>query len=206
MNDPLLGTKPSELRVRREPVPERAEVPRDLFEAPADDEVPKRVDGRDDHLVAAADGERQPMPLDAGIRRQHDICGRVIGIDVHRIGARERLGCRKAEIEDVEIADDHGAIDTECLEDTEGHKPQRHRDTEFFPKEKPSSTRRRGAAAQASDDPKERPTEIRTVDLSGRRRLVARPAEQAARVERSENSLYLCVSVVDCTLCSLLSL
>ncbi len=44
-------------------------------------------DRRDADFVAAADGERQAVPLEAVVGAEHDVGGGVVGIGVHRVAA-----------------------------------------------------------------------------------------------------------------------
>ena len=117
MDDALLGTEPSQLRIGGETPPEAGEVRGDVVEPLADDEMAERVDRRGADFVAAPDRERQPVALEAGVGPQDDVRRRVVGIDVHRVRAGVRARRRKAEVEDLEVADRsrlHGRTPARC--------------------------------------------------------------------------------------------
>ena len=60
---PLVRPDPAQLAVAGEAPPEGAHVGGDILQPLADDLMLQRADRRAADLVAAADGERQPVPL-----------------------------------------------------------------------------------------------------------------------------------------------
>ena len=64
----------------RELAPERSRLSDDLLERAADDERRERADRFDADFVAAADGEREPVPLEIAVGFQNDVGRRVVRI------------------------------------------------------------------------------------------------------------------------------
>ena len=62
---PFSGPDPAQLAVADEVAPEGAHVGEQLVGRAADDQRPKRADGRDDDFGAAPDREREPVALEA---------------------------------------------------------------------------------------------------------------------------------------------
>lgn len=99
VNDALFGTKPSQLRLAGQTVPETSEIGGDVAEIVSDDEMTERFDGRRAHLVAAANRERQAVTFEPSVRLENHIRRGVIGIGMHGIRAHLIPGCGKAKIE-----------------------------------------------------------------------------------------------------------
>ena len=78
----------------------RAHVGGDVLHVEPDHEVPHRTNSRAADLVAAADGEGQPVAFEPGrVRRQDDVGGRIVRIGIHRIRPVEMLRGREAQVE-----------------------------------------------------------------------------------------------------------
>lgn len=109
----LLGTEPTELRILRERAPETATVVRDLSDALTHHHRHERFDRLADDLVAAADGEGEAVTFVrarvCAIRLEDHIRRRVVGIDVHSVGAMRLLAGGKAEVDDLKAGDGGGA-------------------------------------------------------------------------------------------------
>src|SRR5205814_3765849 len=104
VHDALLRTEPAQLRVVHQLLPEPAEVGEDALDRPADEVRPQRLDrGRLD-VVAAADGEREPVPLQAVlvVGAQHHVGRGVVRVRVHRVRAVQLPGRREADVVGIE--------------------------------------------------------------------------------------------------------
>jgi hypothetical protein len=88
MNDALFGTEPSQLGIRGQTPPESGKIRGDVVEPTADDEVAERLDAGGADFVAAADGKRQAVALEARIGPQDHVRRGVIGVDVDGVGTR----------------------------------------------------------------------------------------------------------------------
>ena len=135
MDDAFLGSEPTQLRVAGERPPEAGEIRPDVLERAADHERREGADCLGANLVATADRECKPVAFDPGVGLEDDVRGGVVRVWMHRIGPRARARRGKAQIDDFDVADDHGAgastsDDTESAENTEKYKPLRLRDTE----------------------------------------------------------------------------
>jgi len=92
VHDALLRAKPPQLAVAGHGGAEAAQVADDLGDVSADDVPSQRVNRRDHHLVAAADGEAQRVPFQrlrpvrrARVGAQDGVSRRVVRVWVHRI-------------------------------------------------------------------------------------------------------------------------
>ncbi len=63
--------------------------PAQVLDVPPDHVRLQRADRRRLHVVAAPDGEREPVPVEPVVRRQHHVGRGVVGIGVHRVGPVE---------------------------------------------------------------------------------------------------------------------
>ena len=108
VNDALLRPEPAKLRFTGKRSPERRRFRDDLLEGAADDEVAKRSNRLGADFVATADREREAMPLDIRVGFQDDVCGGVVRVRMHRVGAR--IGPRgwKPKVHDFEVTNLHG--------------------------------------------------------------------------------------------------
>ena len=88
VDDALLRSEPSKLRLVRQHPPETGEVRRDLVEPAADDETAERLDGQHADIVAASDGEGEAMTLQPLVGSENHVRRRVVRIRVGRIGPR----------------------------------------------------------------------------------------------------------------------
>ena len=100
VNDALLGSEPSQLRLTRQAVPELSEIGRDVAQRPPDDQMPERFDRRGTDFISASDREREAVSLESLVGFQNDVRGRVIGIGVNRVGANLIARGWEPEIED----------------------------------------------------------------------------------------------------------
>ena len=105
MDRALLGSDPSQLRVGDEAPPEAAHVLADAVERPADHERLERADRRNADFGAPAAREGEAVTLEADVRRQHDVGGRVVRVGVHRIRAVEPARGRKPDVAGAERED-----------------------------------------------------------------------------------------------------
>src|SRR5262249_23704800 len=96
-----------QLRVGRQPAPERREIGGDVLQPPADDEMAGRVDGGGAHFVAAAARGRQALGFHAAVGAKHDKRRRGIRVGVDRSGGGRRARGGEPEVDDVEAANEH---------------------------------------------------------------------------------------------------
>ena len=93
---------------------EPAEVGEDLVQVLSGQERLEQADRGELDVVAAADGEREPVPGQRGIGRvgpDDHVGGRVVGRRVHRVGPGQRARGRETNVERVESGDPrHSAL------------------------------------------------------------------------------------------------
>jgi hypothetical protein len=86
---------------------EAAEVGEDLVQVLPGQERLEQPDRRELHVVAAADGEREPVPGQRRISRvgpDHHVGGRIVGRRVHRVGPGQRPRGGEPDVEGVEAS------------------------------------------------------------------------------------------------------
>ena len=109
VDDAFLGADPAELAIAGESSPAGGEVLRDAVEAGALERAAEQLGGGNHQLGAAATCEGETVALEPGlIGAEDDVGGRVVGIDMHGVGAVERLRRREADIEDLEVLEEDG--------------------------------------------------------------------------------------------------
>ena len=86
MDHAFLGPEPAQLRVARQRPPERGGLGEDLVDVAADDQRREGADRLGADLVAAADREREAVPLEAAVGVEDHVGGGVVGILVDRVG------------------------------------------------------------------------------------------------------------------------
>lgn len=70
----------------------------ELFEGVADDQRAEGVDGGDDDLIAATNGEGEAVAFMGAVGGEDDVCGGVVGVGVHRVRAVEGAGGGEADV------------------------------------------------------------------------------------------------------------
>jgi hypothetical protein len=98
----LLGAEPAQLRVVGETAVQTAEVAQDLLDVTAQQVRGEGGDRGALHVVAAADGEHERGPGVPGVGAHGEIRGRVVGVGVHRVRAREVAAGGEADVLDVQ--------------------------------------------------------------------------------------------------------
>ncbi len=100
VHDALLRSQPAQLGVVDEGLRRGAHVGEDGLDVAAEEVPGEGVDGGHLHVVAAADGEREPVPLEAvGVVGADDEVGRgVVRVGVHGVGPVEVAGGREPHV------------------------------------------------------------------------------------------------------------
>ena len=98
MLDALLRAEPAQLRIAYEQIPCETHVVEQFLDVTSDKGFGHGVDGSDDDIIAAADGEDESVAGITSIRGDDNIGGGIIRIGVHGVGAREGGRCRESEI------------------------------------------------------------------------------------------------------------
>ena len=105
VDDALLRAEPAQLRVADASARQNAAGSAKISSSvAADDQRRERADRFGADLVAAADREREAVPLESPSVLQDDVRGGVVRILVHRIGAVGGQRRREPQVEDLEIA------------------------------------------------------------------------------------------------------
>ena len=98
MLDALLRAEPAQLRIAHEHIPCETHVVEQFLDVASDEGFGHGVDGSDDDIIAAADGEDESVAGITGIRGDDNIGRGIIRIGVHGVGAGEGGRCRESEI------------------------------------------------------------------------------------------------------------
>ena len=105
VNDAFFGPQPAQLAIRTQSVIKCGDVAADLVQVAAQHEMPHVLDGLAADIVAAPDGEDQAESMVAPLGLDDDVGGRIVRVDVDRIGAVALLGCRKTNIVSGQLDD-----------------------------------------------------------------------------------------------------
>ncbi|MNX80155.1 hypothetical protein D3C86_1118060 [compost metagenome] len=105
MHRALVRADPAQLAVARQMPPIFAGVLGNGGKIGADHQMTHRFDGHAADVIAAADGEGQPVAFETRlIGIENDISRRIIRVGVHRIRTVETLGGRKTQVENTQIS------------------------------------------------------------------------------------------------------
>ena len=110
VDDALLRPEPAQLRVAGERPPERRRGGDDLVEVAADHQRLEGANRRDAHFVAAADREREAVPLETAVGLKDHVGSGVVGILVNCVRPVASERGRKSEIDNLQSGDLHSAI------------------------------------------------------------------------------------------------
>ena len=98
MFNALLRAEPAQLRIAHEHIPCETHVVEQFLDVTSDEGFGHGVDGSDDDIIAAADGEDESIAGITGICGDDNIGRGIIRIGVHGVGAGEGGRCRESEI------------------------------------------------------------------------------------------------------------